>query len=62
MKRWKYHTEINPGVLDLDRELDEYGSDGWELVCVVPVPIPGQSLGSVNMLWVFKKEESSPAA
>jgi len=57
-KRWKYRTEINlPSLDDLDKELDELGADGWELVCVVPVPIPGEPMSAANWQWVFKQEE-----
>jgi len=57
MKRWKYRTEVNLGTLGAERELNEFGSDGWELVCVVPVPIPMEPMTSANWLWVFKQEE-----
>jgi len=53
MKRWEYLTEVN---LDLDPEKDlhEYGSEGWELVSIFVVP--RHSLTDVNVVWVFKRE------
>lgn len=38
MKRFEYKELICDITGDVVSKLDELGSDGWELICVVPYP------------------------
>jgi hypothetical protein len=34
MQKWEYYTATSMTVLN-DKRLNEYGANGWELICVV---------------------------
>jgi len=38
MQNWEYHTAVSMGGFS-DKKLNEYGANGWELVCVVGGPV-----------------------
>ncbi len=38
MQKWEYHTAVSMSGLN-DKKLNEYGANGWELICVVTTSI-----------------------
>ncbi len=34
MQKWEYHTAISVSEFN-DKKLNEFGANGWELICVV---------------------------
>jgi hypothetical protein len=66
MDKWEYYTliwGIKSGIIaneeDLEDELDELGSDGWELVNSVSMNddmIGGISEGTISIAFMFKRK------